>query len=323
VLDALAPGTHRLVVEVARMADGAPIGIPVNVLVGDALGPRLVAVAGIHGDEHDGPAALLELSDVLHPTGVAGTLVMVPVANPPAFRTTSRWNRQDGVNLNRVFPGEPDGPITHRLGRTLVDTILTGADFVVTIHGWTAGWLTVPYVEYTIGHETSVASRAGAAAFGLDYLEPLGLLPGRLASHVASVGIPMCEVEIGGEGITLPERRAIGERGVIGLMRHLGMLDGPVASPPEQHDVARHQVVAPVGGAFRRRDDMSVGTVLAAGEVLGTICDLNGRPLESIEAPTGGVLAILRHALSIEPGDLVAAIFGPVDRDARSLLGLV
>jgi predicted deacylase len=314
-LQALGPGRHRLARTVARMADGGTIRLPVNVLRGSVPGPRLVAIGGVHGDEHDGPAALLDAFDELADAELAGTLVFVPVANPPAFRAVRRWNPADGVNMNRIFPADPHGSITHRLAHILVDEVIRGADFVLTIHGWTTGSLTVPYVEYTADHPTSGAARAGAAAFGLEYLEPLPLLPGRLMSHVAEVGMPACEVEIGGEGITLPERAAIGRRGVTGVLRHLGILAGPAERPARQRDVVRHEVVAPAGGALRRAPAPRVGDRVTAGEPIARICGLNGEPLVDLRAPASGVLAMCRHALPVEPGDLVAAVFADAGPD--------
>jgi predicted deacylase len=309
VVSGYGPGRHLLARSVARTADGADIRLPVNILRGPRDGPRLVAIAGVHGDEYDGPAALLDVSQELDPDELAGMLVVVPIANPPAFRTGSRWNVADGQNLNRIFPGEPDGSISHRLARLLVDEVIPGADFVLAIHGWTTGWLTVPYVEYTTGHATTDAARAGAAAFGLSYLEPLPLLPGRLMSTIAGMGIPGCEIEIGGEGITLPARADIGRRGVLSLLRHLGMIDGPTAIPADQRDVVRHEARAGVGGVFRRAAAIEVGRAISAGDAVGTISGSNGEPLADVVAPAGGVVACLRHALPVEPGDLLAVVF--------------
>jgi predicted deacylase len=303
------PGRHLLARSVARTADGADICLPVNILRGPRDGPRMVAIAGVHGDEYDGPAALLDVCDELDPGELAGTLVVVPIANPPAFRTGTRWNIADGQNLNRIFPGDADGSISHRLARSLVDEVIPGADFVLTVHGWTTGWLTVPYVEYTTRHATTDAARAGAAAFGLSYLEPLDLLPGRLMSTVADMGIPGCEVEIGGEGITLPARAEIGRRGVLGLLRHLGMIAGDPEIPDVQRDVVRHEIRAVVGGAFRRAAAIEPGQPISAAERVGTISGLNGEPLTDVVAPAGGIVACLRHALPVEPGDLLAVVF--------------
>lgn len=307
-LTGLGLGRHRLLRTVAVMADGSTIAMPINVLKGPRDGPRLVAIAGIHGDEFDGPAALLELADLIDPMQLSGSLIIVPIANPPAFRVGRRWNPADGANLNRILPADPEGSVTHRLGTILVDEVIRGADFVVTIHGWTAGSMTVPYVEYTAGHETSEAARAGAAAFGLSYLEALGRLEGRLMSIVAELGIPGCEVEIGGEGITLPDRAAIGVHGTFGLLRHLGMLPGDAPMAGVQADIVRTEVIAPTGGALRQTR-IRVGEVVRVGDPLATITDLNGTPIVRLDSRSSGILAMRRHALNVEPGDLVAVIF--------------
>lgn len=319
-LASLPPGRHRLWRRAGDMADGSRVSIPMIVLRGATPGPGLVAIGGIHGDEHDGPAALLELAETVDPADLAGTLIVVPIANPPAFRTSTRWNVADGQNLNRIFPGEPEGSISHRIARLLVDEVLPGSDFVLTIHGWTTGWLTVPYVEYTRDHPTSDASRAGAAAFGLSHLESLGLLPGRLMSHLADEGIPGCEVEIGGEGITMPDRAALGVRGVLGVLRQHRMLAGSPTIPDDQHDVRRHEVRASAGGAFRRDPTIAVGRAVQADERIGSIVALDGSSLATVTSPGSGLLACLRHALSVEPGDLLAVVFSAA---AAGLPGVV
>jgi predicted deacylase len=305
----LATGRHAFVRLIAPMADGTSTGLPLVVLRGRAARPRIVAIAGVHGDEHDGPAALLDAVDALDPHRLDGTLVVVPIANPPAFRVTRRWNPADAMNMNRIFPADPAGSVTHRLAHVLVDEVIRGADFVLTIHGWTAGSLTVPYAEYTANHATSADARAGASAFGLSYLEPLGLLPGRLMSLVAEMGIAGCEAEVGGEGITLPERSAIAIGGITGVLRQLKVLPGSPDRPSDQRDVTRHEVLATVGGAWRRLPDRRVGERIAHGEPIGRITDLTGEELARVVAPASGVIATMRHALATEPGDLLVVIF--------------
>ena len=85
------------------MADGGSIGLPVNVLRGRQARPRLVAIAGVHGDEHDGPASLLDASEGLDPNGLQGTLVIVPIALrlivPPATSESLNLLKNSSVAL--------------------------------------------------------------------------------------------------------------------------------------------------------------------------------------------------------------------------------
>jgi uncharacterized protein len=308
-LDDLQPGRHRLARAISSSADGGQALMPVNVVRGLSDRPRIVAVAGVHGDEHEGPAALLDLFEELDPGGLRGTLVTVPIANPPAFKAMNRWNPLDGVDMNRSFPADPSGSVTHRLAYTLIEEIVRGADFLVTIHGWTAGSLTIPYVEYPGGTERlASAARDGAAAFGLRYMEPRDAKPGRLLTLATKLGVPACEVELGGEGIVLPERTAVGLRGLRGILQQFGLLEGQAERPTGQCDIVRHTLMAPAGGLLRRQDTR-LGAQVSAGQPIASITGLNGALISELLAPTSGVLATLRHSLAVEPGDLVAAIF--------------
>ena len=313
-LEALESGRlHRFAWSIARMADGAEVSLPVIVLAGRAARPRLVAVAGVHGDEHEGPAALLEAARRIDPATLAGRVVIVPVANPPAFRANARRNPIDGVDLNRVFPGDPSGSISSRIAHQLMTGVVPGSDLLISIHGWTTGSLTVPYCEYPRHSSVAGVSRAAAFAMGLPYCEGLDWLPGRLMTNAAEAGTPAIEAEVGGEGITLPERRAVALAGVMRLLDHLGILRDPqdgAGSGVAPVDVRRTTLAAPVGGALLRH--VELGEVVRAGSRVATISDLSGVRLASVYAAEGGVVAMLRHAGSVEPGDAVAAVFTPL-----------
>ena len=227
---------HRFALLVADRPDGSSLALPVLVMVGQRPTPRLVCVAGVHGDEHEGVTALLELWEELEPEALQGTVVMVPVANPPAFAANARVNPQDPVDMNRVFPGRADGRITERLAYHLFHSVVTGADLVLSMHGWSSGALVLPYVEYPRDSPVTPASRAAARAFGLDTLEPLDWHPGLLCAACNRAGIPAIEPEIGGLGYTEDARRALYKRGTRALMQHLGILPGHAgdyAVPPQ------------------------------------------------------------------------------------------
>src|SRR2546430_17485985 len=76
------------------------------------------------------------------------------------------------------------------------------------MHGWSAGYLVEPYVEYPKSGKVSEVSRLAARAFGLGYVNPLEAGPGRLVTVASAMGIPIIEVEIGGPATSLPARRA-------------------------------------------------------------------------------------------------------------------
>jgi N2-acetyl-L-2,4-diaminobutanoate deacetylase len=308
---ALSPGTSQVFqLPVAGMPDGSTVAIPINVAKGTEEGPTLLVVAGQHGDEHDGPASLINVWGRLRPGTLRGTVVVVPVLNPPAFRAARRRGPDDDVDLNRVFPGAMDGTLTHRIARVFVERVLTEADFVLSMHGWSTGYVVEPYVEFPGWAATSGAAWAGARAFGLALLNPLGAAPGRLMTEASARGIPLIEVEIGGLGSTRREWRARYEAGTDRLLRHLGMSDGP---PPEPDapvsTIDRHECLASAGGLLR--PEVEVGDQVVAGQTLATLHDLNLRAVGLVEATVGGIVGVLRLNASVLPGQLVATLFSP------------
>jgi predicted deacylase len=134
--------------EISTMPDGSTLSIPANVISGTRRHPRLLAVAGHHGDEQEGPAALISLWERLRPADLRGSVVMVPVLNPPAFQAVRRMGHEDGLDINRIFPGNPAGTVTERLADALCAHLAPGSDLILSMHGWSAGYLVEPYVEY-------------------------------------------------------------------------------------------------------------------------------------------------------------------------------
>lgn len=302
---------RRFSYRVATMADGTALAIPILVITGQAHRPRLVCVAGIHGDEHEGVTAQLEVWEELEPDELNGTLVMVTVANPPAFRAGMRRNPEDLLDMNRVFPGSPTGTVTERLAYHLFHDIVAEADFVLSMHGWSSGALVVPYVEYPRDSPVTEASLAAARAFGLEYVEDWDWPTGMLVAVCTRSGIPAIEPEIGGLGCTMPERRALYKLGMRNLMRHLGMLSGEPELPATIKRVTRRMLIAPLGGLVRRH--VELGCAVRAGDIVATITDLTGVPLAPVEAPIDGFVAAVRLMASANPGDCLAVIFQPVE----------
>lgn len=298
---------HRFAYYVANMADGSRLALPVMVMVGTARRPRLVCVAGVHGNEHEGITALLELWGELPNADLQGTLVMVPVANPPAFRASTRRNPEDMVDMNRIFPGQEDGSITERLAYHLFHGIVLGADFVLSMHGWSDGALVLPYTEYPQESPVTGASLAAARIFGLAHLEAWDWPYGLLCAACNRAGIPAIEPEIGGLGCTVPERRALYKRGVRNLMKHLGMQPGTPEVPLSVHQVKRTRLFAPAGGVLHR--SVELGAQVNASDEVAAITDLTGRLVAQVNAPVAGFVAAQTLRASVNPGDSVAVIF--------------
>src|SRR3989475_3240782 len=239
------PSRLRRRFDVTTTPDGSTLSIPLNVITGTRRHPRLLAVAGHHGDEQEGPSALISLWHSLRPESLRGSLVMIPVLNPPAFQAVRRASLEDGLDINRIFPGNSRGTVTERLADALCAHLIRGSDLVLWMHGWSAGYLVEPYVEYPKSGKVSEVSRLAARAFGLGYVNPLEAGPGRLVTVASAMGIPIIEVEIGGQATSLPERRALYETGALNPPRHIGVPGGPPPRPPQPKGSRPPQGFAP------------------------------------------------------------------------------
>jgi predicted deacylase len=299
---------HSFDLAVAPLDDGSWLTVPVEAIVGSRPRPRLVAIAGVHGDEPDGMLALLDFAGQSDPAALRGSVVLVPVANPPAFAAHQRRSPLDGLDLNRIFPGRPDGTPSERLAYRLVNDIVTGADLVFTLHSWYATGMVVPHVEVPDGDDAvSRRSWEAAGAAGFTRIRRGDWPAGVLGLAAAARGIPVLEAEIGGQGMSTPENRSAYVEHLTRLLRHLGIMDGEATPSPNIEVLGRGLVHAPVGGMLRL--NVRLGDYVEAGSVLASITNLHGEQVAEMRAPYAGLVAAVRRFVSVNPGDLVFALY--------------
>lgn len=300
---------HCFSLVIATMGDGSSIYLPINIMVGKEPGPCLLMVAGVHGDEYEGIIAQYELWEELDPELLKGEIIMVPVANPPAFRFGQRRNPEDMLDMNRIFPGNDNGSITERLAFHLYHDVAVKADMVLSMHGWIRGGLVVPYVEYPKQSKTTETCIKAARAFGLEYIEAFDWHEGLLAAACTRADIPAIESEIGGQSITHPDRRNLYKRCAKNLMRHLGILPGKPDTSHTVKKVTRQMLFAPCGGILRQHGKL--GDQVKSGDLIASIYSLNGSRIVSCQAPCDGFIAEQCMTGFTNPGDLISIIFTP------------
>jgi hypothetical protein len=141
----LASGTLRVA---PRGGDGGT-EIPFSILHGRTPGPVLALIAGTHGMEYVPIVALQRLRTTIDPGRLAGTILMVHVANLPSFLgRTIYYSPADGKNLNRVFPGKADGTLSERIADTITREVIARATHVVDIHCGDGNESLRPYVYW-------------------------------------------------------------------------------------------------------------------------------------------------------------------------------
>jgi predicted deacylase len=295
------------------LAPEAAVAIPVHLVHGRSPGKTLVVTAGVHGDEYEGVRAILDLVGEIRPEELSGALLAVPVANPPAFWNGTRTSPLDGDNLARMFPGDPRGSATEVIAYHLGESIIAHADFFVDLHSAGVQLLMPTMVGYDAND--SVA-RAAALAFGAPVIwaHP-SVAPGRTVSFASSRRIPWLYTEARGAGRIDRQDLLIFERGLLNLLRHLGMLPGePTPSAPARLLYGDGNLDASLSatnaGFFISNVELLED--VSAGQELGNIVDLHGQAIESLRSPRDGVVAMLRAFPVVHPGDALCLITGSV-----------
>ena len=296
-------------VPLAPRSGGGQWQLPLLIIQGARPGPTLAVSAGVHGDEYEGIAAIRTLYDGLAPNQLSGRLLMIPVCNVPAFEAGTRNSPVDGLNLARVFPGDSGGTLTQRIAAWMHQHFLPEADFYIDLHSGGVAYDIPTLIGYGVGDDgLGQASRAAAEAFGAPVLwgHPLPHPPGRTISSATALGIPSLYTEAPGGGFARPADVACFGRGVQNVMRHLGILPGAIEKAAVTHDLLGsgdldRVLAAPAGGFFQ--PEVSLLDEVKAGDQLGTIYDLLGQPLATLQAEQSGVVIMLRRLQRVQAGD--------------------
>lgn len=317
--DELEPGKrHAFDLVAFDRADAEPCTIPIQVLAGEGARPRLVVIAGVHGDEPDGMLALIEASRTLPLRNLRGRLVLVPIAHPPAFAAAQRRSPIDGVDLNRAFPGNPEGTPTERLAHCLTEKLILGADFVFTLHSWYATGTVLPFVEVPDGElDVAASSLSAAEASGFQRIRKTAWPAGLLVRVANGLGVPGMEAEIGDSGASRPENQVQYREHLDRLLAHLGMTPGPTSETSGQAQIFTGQHArSPFAGVLNMV--VPLGADVQKGGALAEVTDLRGERVGMIESPAGGTVVSRRSYGSVAVGDIVATVFSPVAKTGSS-----
>ncbi len=257
-----------------------------EVVNGRRPGPRLFVCAAIHGDEINGVEIIRRL--LRRPMReLAGTLITVPVVNVYGFIALTRY-LPDRRDLNRSFPGTEKGSLASRLASLFLNEIVLRATHGIDLHTGAIHRCNLPQVRACLDQPETVRL---ARAFGAPVIVDANLRDGSLRQEVMERGIPMLLYEAG-EALRFdePSIRA-GVRGVLDVMRALGMLPASRGrARPFEPFIAHstHWVRAPESGILR--DEIRLGAAVKQGQLLGVVADPLGREEFGVHASRDGVV---------------------------------
>jgi len=290
------------------------IMIPVTVVKND-VGPTVIFTGANHGDEYEGPIALWWLSNELKSKDIRGRVIIVPAMNYPAFKAGKRTSPIDGGNMNRTFPGRPDGTITEIIADYFNRVLLPMADYVADMH---SGGKTLDFVPFACAHvleDKHQQARCIAAmeAFNAPYsLMLLELDSAKMYDTAAEkMGKVFIGTELGGGGSASATTVAIAKRGILNLLKHAGILSGEPERGPSISLVTpdhRSFVTSEHSGLLEMCVDL--GADVKNGEVIALVHDIERTGTQPVEykATIDGVLAGRHYPSLTQPGDNLAVI---------------
>lgn len=274
-----------LAIAVSELYTHTPMTLPVQVIHGRVAGPVVFVCAAVHGDEINGVEIIRRLMRLPLLKRVQGTLIAVPIVNVFGFENRSRY-LPDRRDLNRSLPGSEKGSLASRLGHTFFHQVVAQADVGIDLHTAAAHRDNLAQIRADLQNPIIEPL---ARAFGAPVLVHSGLLEGSLRKAAAQQGIPVMVYEAG-EALRFDELSIrIGVRGVINVLRRLGML--PLSKKePKPPTVLRSTTWVRAEQSGILRAAVRLGAAVRKGDVLGVISDPLGETETQVVASVSGVL---------------------------------
>lgn len=292
--------------------------LPITVLNGKKSGKTVLITAGIHGAEYVGIQSSIELAEHLKIEKIVGTIVIIKVVNRQAFEMRSGSEGfEDGVNLNRIFPGKETGSQMERLAYAIEKELFPCADFYIDLHSGDSYEQLTPYIYYAGIAETDVVeiSRKMAEQADVPYMVRSGVAKGGCYNYAACLGIPSVLIERGQMGGWTKEEVHSTRRDVRNILCclgvYLGQKDYRNYYPLEVTDVS-YQAATKMGMWYPYKKP---GEMIRQGEVLGVVKDYEGRVLEVSRAEYDGVILYQTGSLQVKEGGPMIA-YGKISKES-------
>ncbi len=294
----------------------ANVMIPITV-VARGTGPTVLVLGGNHGDEYQGQIAAMNLARQLTPEMITGRIILIPSLNFPAARAATRLSPLDGMNMNRAFPGDAEGPVTSQVAHYLRTVLFPMSDVVIDMHSGGRSMEFVPcsHMHLVTDREQRARMFAAMLAWGTDFsfiyadIAGTGLLP----VEAENQGKLVITTELGGGECVPAAVHRITQSGLRNVLIHVGLLKGrelkrKAPAIITQATNREDYILAPESGIFEIMIDL--GTRVKRGQMVGCIHHLErpDRAPEQIIAASAGYLITMRAPCLTQQGDCVAVI---------------
>ena len=272
----------------------------------------MILCGGIHGDEYEPQIVLRRLIDELSPSDVNGRLVIIPTLNFPASQKGSRLSPLDGHNMNRVFPGKPDGTPTERLAAFLYSEVFPSFDLLVDVHSGGGDYRVVPMIFGFSAPGCQVSNgdlEKVMEGWGYRFIQYVDGIASTSAGSSPTAGVASVEIEGGSGGAITGSDVDIMYAGIVRGLRNYGVLNGP--KEEASADVIRvdvteaDQYAAPADGIVEHQ--VELGAAVQEGQVVALLHPASGaesEPIEIVAPRTGYILRQRAHAF-VRRGELI------------------
>ncbi len=310
-------GVHHGFLKLPHSRDDSAWGsvmIPLTVIK-NGEGPTALLTGGNHGDEYEGPLALQELAITLTPDQITGRVIVVPMMNLPAFAVGRRCSPVDGANMNRSFPGRPDGTVTQKICHYIATQLVPQADIVLDFH---SGGRTLDFLPFAAAHilddkVQEAACMAAMQAFNAPYSVRMREIDnaGMFDTEVEAQGKVFVTTELGGAGTATAQTVGIARKGIRNLLIHAGIMNGTMETDESvQLDMPddRCFVFSDVSGMIEYL--IGMGDAVAEGQPIAQIWPVDRTGIAPVQcrAARDGVLTARHVPGLIKVGDFIGLI---------------
>lgn len=304
-IDILPGETKQLHLPTVSLYTDTNMSIPVFVRRGKRAGPTIFVSAAIHGDELNGIEIISRLINSKAISTIKGTLIAVPFVNGYGVLSQSRY-LPDRRDLNRCFPGSKRGSLAGRIASLFLEEIVSKCDYGIDLHTGAIHRTNLPQIRANLDDERAYEM---AKAFGVPVMLNANLRDGSLREAAGELGVSMILYEAG-EALRFDELSIrAGLKGVINVMRQLGMLYKTKARPKKEATV--EPLVARQSGWVRATDSgfvshqKQLGDYVEKGDCLAIIKDPFGATLDSVLSNVKGIIIGKQNIPLVQEGEAI------------------
>lgn len=303
------PGTTTQInIPVIKLYTNTDISMPVHIVSGKKPGPVVFVSAAVHGDELIGVEIIRRLIKSRRLRLTRGVVVLVSMVNVYGVLNQSRY-MPDRRDLNRSFPGSPQGSLAGRVADQFLNEIVRHCDFGIDLHTGAIHRSNLPQIRADLSDPETMAM---AQAFGVPVLLNSTMRDGSLRQAAVECGTRILLYEAG-EALRFDELSIrAGTKGILNILSYLGMIKTP--TPIQQHN----PFVA-YSSAWLRADSSGIvstlkklGDLVAPGTVLAEIGDPFGGVISELRTDRAGIIIGKQNIPLVQEGDAMfhIAYFG-------------